>query len=294
MGGLEAALLRHYAQQERKTAVLVASLSAGEGGRPALGAPATAHAVASCLRALERAAAAGGGRVVRRRGGELVALFPSPDAAAAAAARMQREAAQLLPQGEMGVCAGFHSGPVLQRGHDVFGDTVNLAAELASRARHGQILTSHETASALAPGMRDAVRSLPLAGRGVAPIGELQWRELPPTGPALRVHLPEVHVTYRYQTLVRRRDGDSLVIGRDADCELCIDMRLASRRHCTLERRGEKVYLRDHSKNGTYITLDGTREARIRAEEIVLHGRGWLSFGVSRLLAEELVQFACE
>ena len=152
---------------------------------------------------------------------------------------------------------------------------------------------SHETASALAPEIRGAVRSLPLAGRGVAPIDELQWRELAPARP-LCVHLPEVHVTYRYQTLVRRRDGDSLTVGRDPDCELSVDMRLASRRHCTFERRGDKVYLRDHSTNGTFITLDGMREARIRGEEIVLHGRGGLSFGVSRLLAEELVQFRCE
>jgi predicted component of type VI protein secretion system len=103
-----------------------------------------------------------------------------------------------------------------------------------------------------------------------------------------------VHLTYRYETLVRRRDGDSLTIGRDPDCDLCIDMRLASRRHCTVERRGDKLFLRDHSTNGTFVTLDGGREARIRTEEIVLHGRGWLSFGVSRLLAEELVQFRCE
>ncbi len=89
-------------------------------------------------------------------------------------------------------------------------------------------------------------------------------------------------------------DGDSLTVGRDPDCDLCVDMRLASRRHCTIERRGDKLLLRDHSTNGTFITVDGGREARIRAEEIVLHGRGWLSFGVSRLLAEELVQFRCE
>jgi len=110
----------------------------------------------------------------------------------------------------------------------------------------------------------------------------------------LRDHLPEVHLVYRYETLVRRRDGDSLAIGRDPDCDLCVDMRFASRRHCTVERRGDKVYLRDHSTNGTFITLDDGREARLRSEEIVLHGRGWLSLGVSRLLAEELVQFRCE
>ncbi len=298
MGGLEATLVQRYAAQGRRTSVLVAAMrvaAAGvrEGKRPALDEPATAHAVARCLQALGAAAEAAGGRVVRRRGAELMALFATPEAAAEAAARMQREAEQLLPGGELGVASAFHSGPVAQRGHDVFGDTVNLAAELASRARQGQVLTSHETASALPPALRDAVRPLPLAGRGAAPLGELCWRDLPNsgTGPA---RAPEIRLTYRYQTLVRRREGDSLTVGRDPDCDLCVDMRLASRRHCTIERRGEKLFLRDHSTNGTFITLEGGREARIRTEEIVLHGRGWLSFGVSRLLAEELVQFRCE
>lgn len=293
MGGLEATLLARYAAQGRRTSVLVAAMSVREGKRPAREEPASAHAIARCLQALGAVAEAAGGRVVRRRGAELMALFATPEAAAEAAARMHREAEQLLPGEELGVASAFHCGLVTQRGHDVFGDTVNLAAELASRARPGQILTSHETASALPPGLLEAVRPLPVAGRGVAALDELCWRELPHAG-AGHARAPEVHVTYRYQTLLRRREGDSLTIGRDPDCELCIDMRLASRRHCTLERRGDKLFLRDHSTNGTFITLDGMREARIRAEEIVLHGRGWLSFGVSRLLAEELVQFRCE
>jgi hypothetical protein len=222
-----------------------------------------------------------------------MALFATPEAAAEAAARMQREAEQLLPGGELGVASAFHSGPVTQHGHDVFGDTVNLAAELASRARQGQILTSHETASSLPPPLREALRPLPMAGRGVVPLDELCWRDLP-SGSGSAAPAPAVYLTYRYQTLMRRRDGDSLTIGRDPDCDLCVDMRLASRRHCTIERRGDKLFLRDHSTNGTFVTLDSGREGRIRTEEIVLHGRGWLSFGVSRLLAEELVQYRCE
>ena len=292
MGSLETTLLRRYAGEQRNTAVLVAAMSAREGQRPAVTEPATAHAIARCLRVLGEAAEASGGRVVRRRGNELMALFPTPDAAAAAAARMQREAEQVLPSGEFGVCGAFHSGPVVQHGHDVIGDTINLTAELASRAERGQILTSHETAACLALPLRQAVRSLPLAGRGVAPLAELQWRDVPAIEAADR-RTPEVHLTYRYETMVRRREGDSLTIGRDPDCDLCVDLRFASRRHCTIERRGQKVFLRDHSTNGTFIALEGEREARIRGEEVVLHGRGWLSLGLSRLIAEEFLQFRC-
>ncbi len=294
MGGLEATLLQAYAAQERQTTVLVAAMSAREGQRPA-SEPAAAHAIARCLQVLGAAAEAAGGRVMRRRGGELMALFPTPDAAAAAAARMHREAERLLAGAELGVRSAFHCGPVRQRGHDVFGDTVNLAAELASRARQGQILTSQDTVAGLAAELRQAVHPLPAKPGGMA-LGELAWRELPGgyMDAAAGSRPPELHLTYRYNTLVRRRQDDSLTIGRDPDCDLCVDIRLASRRHCTIARRGESFLLRDHSTNGTFITVNGGRELRIRAEEIALHGRGWLSFGASRLLAEELVQFRCE
>jgi adenylate cyclase len=297
MGGLEATLLQAYAGRERHTSVLVAAMSAREGQRPALTEPATARAIARCLEAISRTAEENGGRVIRRQGNELVALFATPDAAAAAAARMHYEAERLLRGGELGVRTAFHNGPVRQRGHDVLGDTVNLAAELASRARLGQILTSEETASGLGAEFRHALRALPLEGKGTgAMAGELDWRQISPEclerlakGPG-----PVLHLTYRCNTVVRRREGDCITIGRDPDCDLCIDVRLASRRHCTLERRDDKFLLRDHSTNGTFITLEGGGELRIRAEELVLHGRGWLSFGASRLIAEELVQFRCE
>jgi adenylate cyclase len=298
MGSSEATLLQVYAGRERQTSVLVAAMSEREGQRPAVTEPATARAIARCLETLGRAAEASGGRVIRRHGNEVMALFATPDAAAAAAARMQYEASRILPAHELGVRTAFHSGPVRQRGHDIAGDTVNLAAELASRAAHGQILTSGETAASLGAAFRHAVRPLPLAAKSAGTaVGELDWRGFAPV-PGLedraKDRTPELHLTYRYNTLLRRREGDCITAGRDPDCDLCVDMRLASRRHCTLERRNDKFVLRDHSTNGTFVTMNGDRELRIRAEEIVLYGRGWLSFGAPRLLADELVQFRCE
>lgn len=40
--------------------------------------------------------------------------------------------------------------------------------------------------------------------------------------------------------------------------------------------------------------MEGEHELRLRADEMLLQARGWLSFGASRLLAEELVQFRCQ
>ena len=252
---------------------------------------------ARCMEMLANAVEANGGRVVRSRGGEVMAAFATADAAAAAAARVQHDLQRIVPDGGLELRTAFHSGPVRQRGHDIYGDTVNLTAALASRARPGQILTSDGVAASLGAQFRHALRSVPLAAKDTGgPAAELDWRRVPSDALDHAVCRPTacIRVTYRYNTLVRRRQGDSITIGRDPDCDLCVDLRLASRRHCTLERRGDKILLRDHSTNGTFVTLEGSREQRIRADEITLEGRGWLSFGVSRLLAEELVQFHCQ
>jgi len=103
---------------------------------------ATLDAVVPCLEQLREATRAAGGRVIKTIGEDLMALFPSPDAAAAAAAAMQK-AIEGMPEGasKPGVRVGFHTGPVLNRGGDVFGDTVNLAARLAQQAIREQIIT---------------------------------------------------------------------------------------------------------------------------------------------------------
>ena len=293
IGGLETALLRAHPGRARSTCALVVAVSGREEQRPASIEPAAAPAIARCLEAIESTARTSGGRVVRRRGAELVALFGTADAAAGAACAMQHEAARLLPAGGLGLRCALHAGPARQRGYDVFGEAIDVAAQLCSCAETGHIVISDQATSTLGVGLRYAVR-VPPAKCG-APLGELDWRAIGKDCLAAfsMPGRPELRLTYRYNSLLRRRQADALTVGRDPDCDLCIDMRLASRRHCTIERRGDKFVLRDHSTNGTFVAFDGGREVRLRADEIELHDRGWLSFGVSRLLAEELVQFRC-
>jgi len=53
---------------------------------------------------------------------------------------------------------------------------------------------------------------------------------------------------------VIRVEGDTVLIGRGADCDVRLEDPLASRRHCRLERLGEEVFLVDlGSANGTWI-----------------------------------------
>lgn len=70
----------------------------------------------------------------------------------------------------------------------------------------------------------------------------------------------------------------SLALGRDAGCDLVIGDRRASRSHGRIERRGDKFVLSDRSTNGTYVAFAGEAAFLLRREELVLRGRGRVSF----------------
>ena len=289
----------------RPTTVLFAGVTVDEEPGKTAHAPAAAKAIARCVEVLGQAAELSGGRLVKKRDNEVMALFRTPDAAAAAAARMHVYAETLprLPE-RLGVRIGFHTGPVAQRNDDIFGDTVNLALQLVDEAKKGQILTSELTVSGLSPAIRDSVQPLhciQVKGKGSQLLlGELVWRKSAKGSvPPLSIASPTtkhavLHLTYRGNRVLRRREGDSLTMGRDPDCELFIGDPKASRQHCTIERREEKFIVKDHSTNGTFVTVDGEREVRLQAEEFTLLRRGWIAFGHSRALTSEVVQYLCQ
>jgi predicted component of type VI protein secretion system len=103
-----------------------------------------------------------------------------------------------------------------------------------------------------------------------------------------------LRLKYHSREVVRRRDGDAVVIGRDSHCGLVIDDDMASRQHCTVERRGDKFILKDHSTNGTYVTLEGDTELFLQREEITLRKHGWIAFGQPRAGTTEVVEFFCD
>ena len=77
-------------------------------------------------------------------------------------------------------------------------------------------------------------------------------------------------------------------------CQLVIADHKASRQHCTIERRQDKFMLRDHSTNGTFVTVDGELEVVLQREEFQLRKRGWIALGQSRGDTREVVEFFCE
>lgn len=67
------------------------------------------------------------------------------------------------------------------------------------------------------------------------------------------------------------------VLGRRRGCDLCIPLKLVSRRHCKLSKEGDIVKIRDlNSRNGTYLNGKRIQEANIKAGDYI--GVGSLMF----------------
>jgi adenylate cyclase len=291
---------------ERQTTVMFADVLGGADLIAKAGDATAVGALAACLERLRKTAEGCGGRVVSRSSDKLMVLAASPDAAADAAAAMHT-ALDSMPQYtdvKLALGIGFHHGPVIQKGDEVFGDTVNLAARLVELAASGQIVTTRETAHDLSPLYRAWLRklySIDIKGRsGQVALCELVWRAddnatlFAKKKADTRLTATVLTLTYRDKKVQRRRDRDAVTFGRGDDCGIQVLDDQASRLHCTIERRQDKWVLADHSTNGTYVTMDGSTEVLIQREEIILGTKGRLAFGQPSVSTKEIVEFSCD
>lgn len=298
----------HAETLPRETSVLFAQFFGGPELFAAAGDLAAVDALGRCMHALADAAERAGARVVKRSADRLMALAASPDKAAEAATALHHamEAAAVATGARLALGVGFHHGPVLQKDADVFGDTVNLAARIAELAGKGQVLTDLRTARAMGTEYRPWVRLLyttDVKGRSEkVSLCEIVWRTDPDaTASSLARPRPPAHepaaalkLAYRGRTVVRRRTGEALTLGRDAQCDLVLASGQVSRRHCTIERKHDRFVLIDHSTNGTYVAAEGGPEVLVLREEITLPRRGALTLGEPRAGAADTVEFSCE
>jgi adenylate cyclase len=291
--------------QARQVTVLFADVSGSTKLYESEGDKAAMEAIARCVDQLRQTAESSGGRIVKTIGDEVMAVFPTPDAAANAASSMQYaiDALPLVGATKLGVRIGFHCGPVIQNDDDIFGDTVNLAARLVEQAGTSQIIISRETSDRLGPVFRSFKRPLyAIHVKGKAEeveLCELIWRHADDETMSIATRTsakPEplvLRLKYRDREITRRRDKDSITMGRAPDCDLVIASNRASRKHCVIERRQDRFVLADQSTNGTYVTAEGGAEILLRREEFRLGKHGWIAFGQPRAEAEEVVEYFC-
>jgi hypothetical protein len=185
---------------------------------------------------------------------------------------------------------GFHLGPVAQENNDVLGDTVKVAERVVGLSKGSQIVTTADTVSTLSPPMRQATQRIDdlsvESTNGSIGVFEVKWRDS--TELIMRAsHFmpPVIHARLRLRHANVDVDiddsRDALSFGRDADSDLIVADRRASRNHARIERRSERYVLVDQSTNGTYVTFDGELEFALKHEEIPLRGHGRIAFGHS-------------
>jgi adenylate cyclase len=291
-------------RNESTLAVLFADVAGSTRLYEKLGNAQALVAVARCLDIVRSVCEGHGGRIVKTIGDEAMAVFPAVDEATEAAAEIQAKIGELSPVGgsRMALRVGYHYGPAIETDGDVFGDSVNVAARMVALAKGGQVITSGETAGALSPWLRARVRELDrLTVKGkVEDIGifELLWQDSADELTALTTR-PKFSPAKLELTLGERRiDLDdalpAVTFGRDPTSDVVISDKMASRIHARIERRRDKFVLIDQSSNGTYVTVDGEREIMLRREELILRGRGHISFGHGyRAEPGEVLRFSC-
>jgi class 3 adenylate cyclase len=271
----------------------------------------------ACLRCMREAAVDSRGRVVKIIGDEIMCVFPDAEHAYLAAIEMQIRvnelATQPLPDSPMqpstnarAIRVGFHAGAVIEDNGDLFGDTVNVASRMTAIAKASQIMTTGSTVARLPELLRVSTReiaALVVKGKGEAiSVFEVIWQASEDLTMVITMQPGTASVTMRIPRLLRLERGElvlildqdhpGVVLGRDPKCAIVLADRQASRQHARIERRRDKFFLVDQSTNGTFVTFDGEPEIMLLREEVMLRGRGSLSFGHSFAVSEEIVRFA--
>jgi len=127
---------------------------------------------------------------------------------------------------------------------------------------------------------------------------ELIWQESEEeltamsTRPAIRP--VGLKLTHGARDLDLDQNSPPISLGRDAQNDVVIMDRKASRLHARIERRRDKFVIVDLSSNGTFCTVKGESEIMLRREELILRGSGRLSFGHSgEDPLGEVVEYVC-
>ncbi|MBI4808970.1 MAG: ankyrin repeat domain-containing protein [Nitrosomonadales bacterium] len=149
----------YSSQQTRKMAVMFADICESTALYEQLGNEAALNMVTSTLNLLKQEVARHKGTLIKTIGDEIMCTFPNALRAAQAARDMHLVVDTGKPGGEhpIAVRIGLHFGDVILKTNDVFGDTVNVAARVASITRARQTMTTQEIVDALPEEFEDKI-----------------------------------------------------------------------------------------------------------------------------------------
>lgn len=150
----------YSSQQTRKMAVLFADITGSTALYDRLGNETALNMITRTLNLLKQEVATHKGTLIKTIGDEIMCTFPSVALAAQAARAMHFAIDARKPGGDdhqITVRIGLHYGDVILKANDVFGDTVNVAARIASITRARQTMTTQEVVDTLPAEFKDQV-----------------------------------------------------------------------------------------------------------------------------------------
>ena len=244
------------------------------------------------------------GQVIRTIGDEVMCQFSSSTQAILAANQMHKyteikEYPEL--KRKVSIRIGAHVGTIIQADGDIFGDTVNVSARVASLARPGKTMISEQTYKTLPQHLQNFCRNKTatyLKGKE-QPVNvfDVVWEQNDQLTTIDQRHTINqiknvFSIVYNNQQI--KLTERYLKIGRGSDCDLVVEAPQASRVHCEIRRSGNKYSLIDTSTNGTFIRQNNV-EILFHNESAPLHRSGVISLGQSaEINSEYLINFTIE
>jgi class 3 adenylate cyclase len=231
-----------------------------------------------------------GGHVVEVVGDEVMSRYNQVSDAAAGACLMQERVDDYAKLSGMNLSTriGIHYGPAIIEHGRMYGDSINIAARMASIAQSQQIITTEQVVQNLAEDQQIIVRrfdKVKVKGKlGRMVIYDLLWRKddvtFLHTSPLTQSTLARIlTLEYGDQRIQFMPQQGSMHIGRDTSNELMVNTATASRTHAVVEYSRGKYVLSDTSTNGTYLTNQTQQSLYLRRETAPLLGSGKIGLG---------------
>lgn len=265
--------------------------------------------IAAVLTALTEVCNRHGGRVIKTIGDEIMCTFPSAMQGILGSCDMQKRVMHdsKFVCDNIGIRIGLHHGDALEEDGDVFGDSVNTAARMASLAKREQIVTTASTLKGLTNAGTIRHRSLGRArvSGKLLPIEivDIIWQEdtsnVTTVQRAIRIDdggttNVKLSLRFRGQVIELTENSQPFSMGRDSTNSLVVETEWVSRNHALIEFKKGYFIIADRSTNGTYVKLADDEELRLHRDEIHLRKSGTISLGQTvSLNQQDVLYFQC-
>mgnify|MGYP000241006921 CR=1 FL=1 len=245
----------------------------------------------SCLALLKRITGEYNGLVIKTIGDEVMCTFPQVDYAYLASCSMHELILNHpgLSKLKMSLRIGFHFGDVIEDKKDVFGDTVNVAARIASLANATKTLVTDSVVEQLSAKFKNHIRAydqVSLKGKALpVTTWEIIWKKTDDLTAMVtksrqrKTNTLNLTLNYANKTYTIENNFLPVVVGRSEQATICVNGKSVSRTHLIIEYSRGNFSLTDKSTNGTYIEQLGGKVSFLKNEKALLFGEGRISLG---------------